>query len=179
MSYKFDPINNNSNNEHFQDVLLRVLENPSRRSILKGGLGLASMFALPMLPGCGGSNAHIIDGGSNAPITGFPTLLPSSLLSFSSVDKSLLDQIVLPPGYTAKVLHATGDTLNALAATYTNAGTETGDSWEYRVGDHHDGMQFFYIETGGKATYTATNKAVIARGQRRSRFNLYSVVTPS
>lgn len=159
MSDKFDPINNNSNNEHFQDVLLRVLENPSRRSILKGGLGLASMFALPMLPGCGGSNA---------PITGFPTLLPSSLLSFSSVDKSLLDQIVLPPGYTAKVLHATGDTLNALAATYTNAGTETGDSWEYRVGDHHDGMQFFYIETGGKATYTATNKAVIAMNHESS-----------
>ena len=57
MSHDFDPINNHSNNEHFQEVLTRALANPSRRSILRGGVGLASMFALPMLPGCGGTNA--------------------------------------------------------------------------------------------------------------------------
>lgn len=152
MSHDFDPINNNSDNEHFQDVLSRVMENPSRRSILRGGVGLASMFALPMLPGCGGSSA-------------VPTLtqLPASnTLAFTAVNKSILDQIVLPSGYTAKVLHATGDTLEASAPAYTNAGTETGDSWEHRVGDHHDGMQLFYIDANNKATYTATNKAVIA-----------------
>ena len=152
MSHDFDPINNHSNNEHFQDVLTRALENPSRRSILRGGLGLASMFALPMLPGCGGASAA----------AGLPTLPTSSTLAFTAVNKSILDQIVLPSGYTAKILHATGDTLSPLAPAYSNAGTETGDSWENRVGDHHDGMQLFYIDANNKATYTATNKAVIA-----------------
>ena len=158
MSHDFDPINNNSKNEHFQDVLSRALENPSRRSILRGGVGLASMFALPMLPGCGGSSG----------LAGLPTLATSSTLAFSAVSKSILDQIVLPAGYTAKVLHATGDTLNAAAAAYSNAGTETGDSWENRVGDHHDGMQLFYIDANNKATYTATNKAVIAMNHESS-----------
>lgn len=158
MSHDFDPITNNSKNEHFQDVLSRALENPSRRSILRGGVGLASMFALPMLPGCGGSSG----------LAGLPTLATSSTLAFSAVSKSILDQIVLPAGYTAKVLHATGDTLNAAAAAYSNAGTETGDSWENRVGDHHDGMQLFYIDANNKATYTATNKAVIAMNHESS-----------
>ncbi len=161
MSHDFDPIHNNSGNEHFQDVLTRALENPSRRSILRGGVGLASMMALPMLPGCGG-------GTTAQATTGLPTLAASSTLTFSAVDKSILDQIILPAGYTAKVLHATGDTLNAAAAAYTNAGTETGDSWEFRVGDHHDGMQLFYIDAGNKATYTATNKAVIAMNHESS-----------
>jgi hypothetical protein len=158
MSHDFDPITNNSKNEHFQDVLSRALENPSRRSILRGGVGLASMFALPMLPGCGGSSG----------LAGLPTLATSSTLAFSAVSKSILDQIVLPAGYTAKVLHATGDTLNSAATAYSNAGTETGDSWAQRVGDHHDGMQLFYIDANNKATYTATNKAVIAKNHESS-----------
>lgn len=162
MSHEFDPITNDSNNEHFQEVLTRALENPTRRSILRGGLGLASMFALPMLPGCGGSSSA-----STSP-TGLPALATSSTLAFTAVSKSILDQVVLPAGYTAKVLHATGDTLNAAAATYSNAGTETGDSWEYRVGDHHDGMQLFYIDAANKATYAATTKAVIAMNHESS-----------
>jgi secreted PhoX family phosphatase len=153
MSKDFDSIDNNSGNEHFQDMLARALENPSRRTMLKGGLGLASMFALPMLPGCGGGSSSI---------TALPSLAQSSSLTFTSIDKGLLDQVVVPSGYTVKILHATGDTLNAGAAAYTNLGTETGDSWALRVGDHHDGMQLFYIDSNNKATYTATTKAVLA-----------------
>jgi hypothetical protein len=33
MSHDFDPITNDSNNEHFQEVLSRALDNPSRRSV--------------------------------------------------------------------------------------------------------------------------------------------------
>ncbi len=167
MSNELDPITNDSNNEHFQVVLARALENPTRRSVLRGGLGLASMFALPMLPGCGGSSGPITPAGDI--VTGLPTLATTNTLGFSAIDKSILDQIVLPAGYTATVLHATGDTIDTTnAAAYTNAGTESGDSWEYRVGDHHDGMQLFYIDAAGKATYTATNKAVIAMNHESS-----------
>jgi secreted PhoX family phosphatase len=163
MSHDFDPIHNNSDNEHFQTVLARALENPSRRNILRGGVGLTSMLALPMLSGCGGGDPF-------APAaTGLPTLAASSRLTFTAVEKSILDQIILPAGYTAKVLHATGDTINSVTtAAYTNAGTETGDSWESRVGDHHDGMQLFYIDASNKSTYTATNKAVMAMNHESS-----------
>ena len=152
MSHDFDPITNDSNNEHFQEVLDRAFDNPTRRSMLRGGFGLAAMFALPMLPGCG----------SGVSGSRLPALAASTTLGFNAVDKSLADSVIVPAGYTVKVLHATGDTLNALAPAYTNAGTETGDSWQYRVGDHHDGMQLFYIGSNNKVSVTATNKAVIA-----------------
>lgn len=170
MSNELDPITNESHNEHFQDVLTRALDNPSRRSMLKGGLGLASMLALPMLPGCGGgsSSGGTASTASASGAAGLPTLSSSNILGFTPVEKGILDQVVVPPGYSVKVLHATGDTLNASAAAYSNMGTETGDSWAQRIGDHHDGMQLFYIDAGNKATFTPTGRAVLAMNHESS-----------
>ena len=140
---------NNSNNPHFQDVLKEALKNPSRRNILRGGLGLASMMALPMLPGCGGSTSSI------------PELPASNILGFNAVTKSILDQVTVPAGYSVKVLHATGDRLTTSVSAYSNQGSET-DDWSMRVGDHHDGMDIFYIDSNGRYSATATNRAVLA-----------------
>ena len=140
---------NNSTNPHFQDVLKEALKNPSRRNILRGGLGLASMFALPMLPGCGGGTASL------------PELSASNVLGFNAVTKSILDQVVVPAGYTVKILHATGDRLTTNVAAYSNQGSET-DDWSQRVGDHHDGMDIFYIDSNGRYSTKATNRAVLA-----------------
>jgi hypothetical protein len=74
---------NTSNNPHFQEVLTEALKNPSRRNMLRGGMGLAAMFALPMLPGCGGVSAPSI-----AELPG------SNLLGFNAVTKSILDQVI-------------------------------------------------------------------------------------
>ena len=158
MSHSFDPIDNQSNNEHFQEVLDKALSSPSRRSILRGGLGLASMFALPMLPGCGGS--------SNAASNGLPALASSSLMKFTPVAKSIADQVWVPAGYTAKVLHATGDTITAGVTAYSNAGAEDAESWANRVGDQHDGTEIFYIGSDGKSkgsySYASGDKVVLA-----------------
>jgi uncharacterized protein len=155
MSHSFDPIDNTSNNEHFQEVLDRALSNPSRRSILRGGLGLASMFALPMLPGCGGTSSSDL-----------PALASSTLLKFTPVAKSIADQILVPAGYTVKVLHATGDALNTNVTPYSNAGTDDAESWANRVGDQHDGTEIFYIGSDGKSkgsySYASGDKAVLA-----------------
>ena len=98
MSSNDDLIFNNSSNPHFQTILKDALKDPSRRNILRGGFGLASMFALPMLAGCGGVEAPSL------------TSLPAStLLGFNAVTKGILDQVVVPAGYSVKVLHATGD----------------------------------------------------------------------
>ena len=130
VSTSFDPIDNQSNNEHFQEVLDKALSNPSRRNVLRGGLGLASMFALPMLPGCGGTTTA-----SNT----LPALASSTLMNFTPVAKSLADQIFVPTGYTVNILLATGDTLKSGVAAYSNAGTDDAESWADRVGDQHDG----------------------------------------
>ena len=72
---------NTSNNTHFQEVLTKALENPQRRGLLRGSLGLAG---LALLPGCATLAAGMASG-------------PKSL-GFSAVEKSLLDNVILPPG---------------------------------------------------------------------------------
>ena len=141
---------NTSNNPHFQEVLTEALKNPSRRNMLRGGMGLAAMFALPMLPGCGGVTAPSI-----AELPG------SNLLGFNAVTKSILDQVNVPAGYSVKVLHATGDRLTSNVTQYSNQGLET-DDWNERVGDHHDGMDIFYIDANGRYSTKATSRAVLA-----------------
>jgi uncharacterized protein len=157
MSINDDVMCNDSNNPHFQDVLKDAMKDPSRRNILRGGLGLASMFALPMLPGCGGATV-------TNPVSQLPV---GSLLGFSAVTKSILDQVVVPSGYTVKVLHATGDRLVSSIPAYSNTGAET-DDWSMRVGDHHDGMDIFYVDSNGRYSATATSKAVLAMNHESS-----------
>ena len=129
-----DAVHNTSDNPHFQDVLAQSLQNPARRGLLRGGLGLAG---LAMLPGC----ASMVSG-----VPAVPTAL-----GFPSLDKSLLDNVILPPGYQYTVLHATGDALDSALPAYSNKGVES-DDWSRRVGDHHDGMDLYYIDANGRYT---------------------------
>jgi secreted PhoX family phosphatase len=59
------------------------------------------------------------------------------------------------------VLHATGDTINPSTPAYSNLGTET-DDWSNRIGDHHDGMDIFFIDASGNYTTRDTGRAVLA-----------------
>ncbi|MFM1907164.1 MAG: hypothetical protein RLZZ591_841 [Pseudomonadota bacterium] len=142
-SHDHDEICNTSNNAHFQDILQQSLSNPARRNLLRGGLGLAG---LAMLPGC-------------ATVASQMAAVPKAL-GFTSVEKSLLDNVMLPPGYQYSVLHATGDALDSALAAYTNKGTES-DDWSRRIGDHHDGMDVYYIDAQGKYSEKETNRAVL------------------
>ena len=145
MSDKIDTVHNTSANEHFQSVLERSLKSPSRRSLIRGGVGLAALGTLPLMAACGSDAASATE----------------TSLGFEPVTKSLLDDVVLPAGYTYSVLHATGDRLANTVAAYSNKGTET-DDWSQRVGDHHDGMDLFFIGSNGKFTGTDTGRAVLA-----------------
>ena len=148
MTHNFDDdICNQSNNEHFQSVLGKALENPSRRRLIQGGFGLAALSTMAMLPGCASISAA---GGAK-----------SASLGFGSIDKSVLDSVILPPGYSFKVLHAGGDPLNRSATAYSNQGTET-DDWSARIGDQHDGMDIYYVDAAGKYSDKDTGRAVLA-----------------
>ena len=149
MAHHPDTNDNTSNNEHFQSVLEKALRSPSRRAVLRGGAGLVGLGALPMLNACGG------DGGESAAPAG------SASLGFTTVGKNTADAVQLPPGYTYKVVHATGDRLTSSIAAYSNLGTET-DDWSQRIGDHHDGMHLFYVTNDGKVSATETSRAVLA-----------------
>ncbi len=147
MTHNFDDdICNQSNNEHFQSVLGKALENPSRRRLIQGGFGLAALSTMAMLPGC----ASISAAGR----------AKSASLGFGSIDKSVLDSVILPPGYSFKVLHAGGDPLNRSATAYSNQGTET-DDWSARIGDQHDGMDIYYVDAAGKYSDKDTGRAVL------------------
>ena len=139
---------NTSSNEHFAEVLAKA--NLSRRSIIRGGVGLFAVGSLPMLAACGGGDDE-----------------PQKALSFSAVGKSIADSVVLPAGYTFSVLHATGDRLVSSIPAYSNMGTEA-DDWSQRVGDHHDGVEFFYIGSNGKYSATETSRAVLAMNHESS-----------
>ena len=152
-----DVITNLSDNEHFQEVVERSLANPARRNVLRGGVGLAAASTLPLLASCGGGG----DAVAAAPAGGAAPLQQASALTFNAVAKSIADDVMLPPGYTYQVLHATGDRINTSVPAYSNLGTET-DDWSMRIGDHHDGMDIFFIDAAGRATREDTGRAVLA-----------------
>ena len=146
MSSHADELNcNSSNNEHFNEVVERSLKQPARRGFLRGTVGLGAAAALPVLPACGGS-----DSGTSA-----------ASLSFNAVEKSLDDIVKVPAGYVVQVVHATGDPLDTNLAAYSNLGSET-DDWSRRIGDHHDGMDLFYVDANGKYSEADTGRAVLA-----------------
>ncbi len=152
MAHHPDDNSNITTNEHFQDVLTKAkAAGLSRRSLIRGGVGLAALAGLPLLGACGG-------GDDDEPATtGTGT---ARALGFDAVNKSLLDNVVLPAGYSYTVLHATGDRLVSGIAPYSNQGTET-DDWAMRVGDHHDGMDLYHIGADGKYSARETSRAVL------------------
>jgi secreted PhoX family phosphatase len=147
MSHHPDESSNHSENEHFQSVLSRSMVDPGRRALLRGGFGLAALSNLSILAGLLQSESAVADA--------------RLALGFNSVDKSLLDQVILPPGYSYKILHATGDRLTSALPAFSNTGAEA-DDWSNRIGDHHDGMDIFYINASGKFSATDTGTAVLA-----------------
>ena len=145
MSHPDHEIDSNpSANPHFESVLSQALASPSRRMVLRGGLGLAG---LAVLPGC-------------ATLMGASGGQMASSLGFASLDKSLLDDVVLPPGYRYTVLHATGDSLDSKLPAYSNTGAEA-DDWSRRIGDHHDALDIYFIDAQGRYTETDTGRAVL------------------
>ncbi|MDO8903640.1 PhoX family phosphatase [Hydrogenophaga sp.] len=145
-----DVVCNTSSNPHFQDIIASTLQNPARRNLIRGGIGLAALSTVPFLAACGGGDEDGPPGGKGK----------ETNLGFNSVGKSLLDDVVLPAGYTYQVLHATGDPIDSSVLAYSNAGAET-DDWSRRIGDHHDGMDIYYIDRKGRFSTKETDRAVL------------------
>lgn len=144
-----DENSNTSSNPSFDSVLQARL---SRRGMLRGSVGSVGTVMLGGLglSACGGGDDAVA--ASAAPA--------STLLGFSAVSKSLTDAVLVPAGYTATVIYALGDPLTGTTAAYKNDGTDT--DFESRAGDHHDGMEWFGLDSAGKPSLTSIDRGLLA-----------------
>lgn len=147
-----DPVVNVSHNLHFSDVVTERLRDPSRRALLRGGLGLS---ALSLFSGSGLSallSACGDNGEGPRPDAGpepDPDPTRPAALGFTAVPKSVADVVTVPEGYTFAVLYSLGDPIAAGVSPYANNGTDPAASFEHRSGDHHDGMHYFGLDANG------------------------------
>jgi secreted PhoX family phosphatase len=146
---------NLSANDSFAQVLAANLK---RRAVLKGGvLSAASvLFGSVALSACGSSD----DAAPTVTTPVGPTPPAEKLLGFTAVAKSLADSVIVPAGYTAKVVYALGDPLTGAIAPYRNDGTD--DGFENRSGDHHDGMELFGLSATGTPSATSNERVLLA-----------------
>jgi len=144
---------NDTPNEHFSEILDKRI---SRRNLLRGSVAsaISVMMGSATLTACGGGDA--------APVVTKPeTPVPAEkLLGFSAVGKSLADLVTVPAGYTATVIYALGDPLTASATAFKNDGSDA--DFDNRAGDHHDGMEFFGLDSAGKASASGNDRGLLA-----------------
>ncbi|HXV92011.1 MAG TPA: alkaline phosphatase PhoX, partial [Pseudonocardia sp.] len=125
-----DGISNPSDNGHFSDVLAAAVR---RRTILIGGVAAAAATFLS--GGVGGALAHaappVPPGRGRAP-----------LLGFTGIPVSSADTVIVPEGYTARVLIAWGDPISDGPAFEQDA-SNTAAEQEQQWGMHNDAVHFF------------------------------------
>ena len=141
---------NVSTNPHISEVIGERLLDPSRRTLLKSGLGLGALsfmgVSASFLSGCLEDQ-----GGPKRP----------NALTFKAVPKNMADAVSVPEGYTATVLYRLGDPLDPGIGDYANDGTDAATSFAMRAGDHHDGMHFFGLGRNGKHHENAADRALL------------------
>ncbi len=110
----------------------------SRRTTLKGGLGLAlsTLFA--------GSGVAALSGCSRS----VPGNSPESALSlgFTSIPGSSADELIVPEGYVAEVLTPWGTPIHLNARDFATDGVgsiNTAEEQALQMGENHDGMHYF------------------------------------
>ena len=127
-----DIISNPTNNETFEEVIEKRF---SRRGFVGGLLAAGAITAL---------------GGVDSVLAAVPKQTPagstaSPLLGFQGIPVSELDDLVVPPGYTAEVLIRWGDPLSNGPA-FNNDASNSADDQALQWGMHNDGMVYFPLQ---------------------------------
>ena len=123
---------NSSTNPSIHD-----LSSPSRRVVLRGGLGATIAGLLAPL----GASAL-----SGCATTGASASGP--MLGFKSVPMNGLDAVTVPEGYRAQVLYRWGDTVGIAGKmpAYKDDASNTAAEQELQAGMHHDGIHYFPLD---------------------------------
>jgi uncharacterized protein len=123
-----DPVSNPSGNAHLSELIEARI---ARRGFLTGAAG-----ALAATGGVGALLAAV-PGEANA-------VSQEPLLGFQGVPVSSADEVLVPPGYNAKVLIAWGDPVSDGPAFKSDAGNTAAEQAQ-QWGMHNDGMVYFPI----------------------------------
>jgi secreted PhoX family phosphatase len=145
-----DADNNSSINTTFQSVVQTRL---SRRQILTGG---AAAMAVIGTVKSESASAH---GSSDHYGSWYPNRSPR--LGFEPVAKSLEDAVSVPKGYSYDVLYALGDPISPKVQDFSNDGTDAAESFAYRAGDHHDGMEYFGLGPNGRRSKYSSDRGLL------------------
>ncbi len=126
-----------------------VAANPSRRSIIAGGLmGLSLVPLYAMTTGRSDSAAKPVQMPQQPEIGRRPDVprpyQESYDISFTSVPANQSDQVTVPVGYTTDVLLKAGDAVEAGVAGYAGS-FPTAAQAEKWAGGNHDGMEYYTL----------------------------------
>ncbi|MGH8430354.1 MAG: alkaline phosphatase PhoX, partial [Solimonas sp.] len=157
-----------SHHDHDDDIATNISDNPhvlevvqarfTRRQTIFGGLSAttAALLGGVSLAGCDNGN----DDPAGTPNQN-PGPIPTPRLSFVPVAKNLDDVVTVPDGYSVKLLYALGDPIKEGIPAWDDTGTETGGSYEFRAGDHHDGMYYFGLNATGKPDPKVSDRGIL------------------
>ena len=156
---------------HDDDIDTNPTDNPTlagiidarllRRDLLKRGTGVASLrlfgsLGIIGLAGCSSASSESPE--PAAALVGPP---PAPVLGFTAVAKSLADAVAVPSGYSVSVLYRLGDPTSGSTADYRNDGTDAAATFATRAGDHHDGMHYFGVGSGGQFSAGASDRGLL------------------
>ena len=84
------------------------------------------------------------------------------VMSFDSLRaKNKEDRVTVPAGYQVSILHALGDPMMFGDTSWSDAGTETAESYDRRIGDGHDGMYYFGLSDDGKFDANRSDRGLL------------------
>jgi uncharacterized protein len=155
MAKDFDQMehSNSSSNRTIHEV-----SSPSRRILLRGGIGALSARVLaPLVPAVGVGCASL--GGLAQSASSGPSI------GFKPVPVSVTDTIVVPEGYLATPFAAWGEAVGALAGmpTFKDDASNTAAEQALQMGMHHDGMHFYAL-AGSQRGLLAMNHEYVDDG---------------
>lgn len=133
---------NHSGNRTFQEVIEARM---SRRGFLGGGLATAAALSLS------GVSTLLKAVPASAQNKGGP------LLGFTAIPASEADTVVVPPGYTAKVLIAWGDPVSNGPSFNRDASNSAADQ-ALQWGMHNDGVVYFPINGSARGLLVQNNE---------------------
>lgn len=150
---------------HLREVVAERLRSPQRRTLLRGGAGVA---VLSFIGGTGlGPDANDAEAAAVPPRPIRARTRPATL-GFAAVAKSRADAVTVPAGYNARVLLRLGDAIAGAVPEYRNDGTDDAGSYAQRAGDHHDGMHFFGMSSTGTFSPTASDRGLLVQNHESS-----------
>jgi uncharacterized protein len=144
-----DVVTNTSENSSFDSILQMRL---SRRALLRGTAGATT---LAVLGGIGVNTASATNGHHDG--HGRHRLK----LGFAPVAKTLNDTVTLASGYGYSTLYRLGDPIARGVGDYRNDGTDDPASFQFRAGDHHDGMQYFGLGRFGRHNPHSSDRGLL------------------